>query len=67
MMYTPDVKSLVFSELNFISTVKSVGQQAKISMDAIFDEVSDEIFALFVGAPAECEITNVWGYAQIAG
>jgi hypothetical protein len=54
MMYTPDPKSLVYSQLQFISTSVPL-PQAKISVDieAIYDEVSSEIFALFVGVESQ--------------
>ena len=54
MMYTPDPKSLVYSQLQFISTSVPM-PQAKTSVDfeTLYDEVSSEIFALFVGVESE--------------
>ena len=51
MIYVPDVKSLVYGELQFISTAVPV-KAPVISMDAIIDEVSREIFDLFISEEA---------------
>jgi hypothetical protein len=59
MMYIPNPKALVYSELYFIST--SV-PQARITIDAIFDDVSNEIFALFVATPVVKE-RSLWDRA----
>jgi hypothetical protein len=64
-MYTPDPKSLVYSQLQFVSTSVPV-PQAKISVDIerIYDDVSSEIFALFVGAESEAKTEAVRDYAM---
>lgn len=64
MIYTPDPKSLVYSQLHFISTSVSM-PQAKISLEIekIYDDVSAEIFALFVGTEPEVETEMEWNYA----
>ena len=63
MMYTPDPKSLVYSQLQFISTSVPM-PQAKISVEieSIYDEVSSEIFALFVGVESEAKAEAVRDY-----
>lgn len=67
MIYTPNPKALVYSELFFISSV-ATRQAPVVSMDAIIDEVSREIFDLFIaedashhqfnGVPCASEIRN---------
>ncbi len=47
MVYVPNPKDVIYNELNFVS-VSSRAPKQKPSMDAIFDEVSSEIYALFV-------------------
>lgn len=47
MIYTPNPKALVYSELFFISTV-APRLESVVTMDAIMDEVSREIFDLFI-------------------
>jgi hypothetical protein len=51
MMYIPNPKALVYSELHFISITASM-RPVSISLDDIFDEVSQEILALFVESPS---------------
>lgn len=47
MMYIPNPKALVYSELHFISVTPSM-RPVSVSVDDIFDEVSQEILALFI-------------------
>ena len=57
--YTPDAKSLVFQELDFISTGVAARNFSAIAYDRIFDEVSQEIFNEFVAAqPAEMQMVQ---------
>ncbi len=51
MLYTPNPKALVYSELLFISSV-ATRQAPVVTMDAIIDEVSREIFNLFIADDA---------------
>jgi hypothetical protein len=50
MIYIPNPKALVYNELNFISSIVSV-KTAKLSIDCIFDDVSQEIYNLFIASP----------------
>jgi hypothetical protein len=47
MHYIPDPKALVYSELQFISTAFPRAT-VEVSYDAIFDEVSGEIYNLYI-------------------
>jgi hypothetical protein len=48
MIYRPDPKALIYSELNFISTKDSLKQQSAVSIDSIFDDVAQDIFNSYV-------------------
>lgn len=63
MNYSPDVKALVYSELNFIS---SRIPQTKVvyDLDTLYDEVSAEIFGLFIGEPVQQLTLEVVRQAQ---
>jgi hypothetical protein len=57
--YTPDAKSLVFQELDFISTGVAARNFSAIAYDRIFDEVSQEIFNEFVAVePSEVQVVQ---------
>lgn len=62
IMYVPNPKELVYSELHFISASRPLPRQP-LCMDAIIDEVSREIYALFVGVPVQAETGSVWNYS----
>jgi hypothetical protein len=51
MMNLTDPKSLVYGELYFI-TSSARKTHSSFCMDIIFDEVSREVYELFVGTPA---------------
>lgn len=57
MIYIPNPKALVYNELNFISMV-GPRPHTTLSVDEIFDEVSNEIFALFIAKPVSLELTT---------
>lgn len=66
MHYIPDVKALVYSEINFVSTsVRMPQTQVSYDLDALFDEVSSEVFAMFVGEMTEQMILPVVRQAQM--
>ena len=47
MIYSPNPKALVYSELQFISSSVPM-PETKVSYDIIFDEVANEVHSLFV-------------------
>jgi hypothetical protein len=50
MIYLPDVKSLVYDEMQFISVAAPKGQKrVYVDLDRIYDEVSAEINMLYLG------------------
>ena len=66
MQYFPDAKALVYSELNFVSTVDGVTEiKVSYDMDALLDEVSQAVFALFIGEPRSIEALEVVRQAQM--
>ncbi len=67
MIYVPNPKDLVYGELYFISTVASV-KAPEICFDAIIDEVSHEVYSLFIGAPVVdvVEAAPAWQYTPLA-
>lgn len=66
MQYFPNVNALVYGELNFVSTVNGL-TETKVSydMDALLDEVSKEVFALFIGEPRPTVALEVVRQAQL--
>lgn len=50
MIFTPSAKALVYNELQFIATSRPVAVN-KPSIAGIFDDVFQEIQALFLEAP----------------
>lgn len=66
MQYFPDAKALVYSELNFVSTVEGLTEiKVSYDMDALLDEVSQAVFALFIGEPRSIEALEVVRQAQM--
>ncbi len=66
MHYSPDPKALVYRELNFVSTlVKTAQPKVSYDLDALYDEVSPEIYALFVGEAVEQLSLEVVRQAQM--
>jgi hypothetical protein len=62
-MYTPDPKSLVYSQLQFISTSVPMPQaEISLEIEKIYDDVATEILALFVGIESEVETEVVRNY-----
>jgi hypothetical protein len=56
MIYSPDAKSLVYSEIQFISIAAPKGKtRVCVDLDRIFDEVSAEITALYFGEVVQPE------------
>lgn len=65
MHYTPDVKALVYNEINFVSTSVPMSQvKVSYDVDALFDEVSVEVFRMFVGEVSEQMVLPVVRQAQ---
>lgn len=66
MNYTPDVKSLDYSDLNFVSTSARMAQtKVFYDVDALYDEVSAEVFALFIGEVTQQMTLEVVRQAQM--
>lgn len=66
MSFTPDPKALVYSELQFVSTTVPMPQpKSLVDYDSLYDEVSSEIFAIFVGEPVEMKSEAVRDYASL--
>lgn len=66
MSYTPNPKSLVYTELQFISTsVPMPKVKPAVDYELIYDEVSTEIYTLFVGGPVEIKSEAVRDYASL--
>ncbi len=66
MQYFPDAKALAYSELNFVSTVDGLTEiKVSYDMDALLDEVSQAVFALFIGEPRSIEALEVVRQAQM--
>lgn len=66
MHYTPDVKALVYSEINFVSTSVRMPQvKVAYDLDALFDEVSAEVCTMFVGEVTAQMILPVVRQAQM--
>lgn len=67
MQYFPDAKALVYSNLNFVSTVDGVAEiKVAYDMDTLLDEVSQQVFALFIGEPKSTEALEVIRQTQQA-
>jgi hypothetical protein len=50
MIYSPDAKSLIYSEIQFVSIAAPKGKtRVYVDLDRIFDEVSAEITTLYFG------------------
>lgn len=66
MSYTPNPQALVYAELQFVSTsVPMPKAKPSVDYELIYDEVSSEIFALFVGEPVEMKSEAVRDYASL--
>ncbi|WP_303672555.1 hypothetical protein [Vampirovibrio chlorellavorus] len=66
MEYFPNAKALVYGELNFVSTVNGLTEiKVSYDMDALLDEVSNEVFALFIGEPRPTAALEVVRQAQM--
>ena len=64
MSNMPNPKSLVYSELQFVSTsVPMPKVKPAVDYELMYDEVSSEIYALFVGEPVEMKSEAVRDYA----
>ena len=56
MIYSPDAKALVYSEIQFVSVAAPKGKtRVYVDLDRLFDEVSAEINALYFGEVAQTE------------
>lgn len=66
MSYTPNPKALVYQELQFVSTSVPMPQaKTLVDYDLLYDDVSSEIFAIFVGEPVEMKSEAVRDYATL--
>ena len=66
MSYTPNPKALVYQELQFVSTSVPMPQaKTLVDYDSLYDDVSSEIFAIFVGEPVEMKSEAVRDYATL--
>lgn len=56
MIYSPDAKALVYSEIQFISVASPKGQtRVYVDLDRMYDDVFSEITSLYFGETVEAE------------